>query len=199
MCGLKALCSISLFSIILHAGKWSKDPRSRDPLFLHPSPDFCSILLLVDFPSLATLTICLSRKCHSHSYSSLSSHQGMHFQNFCACLLRVRLNRNRQGFTVYCTRGGESLGVHMMLKRSKSRSQMLIHTWRNISKNIFLTSHALCKPQVKHAWEKGVLIFPLTVLLNQDAELHKEHLSSHLWLGTLCFWQAQVFPSTSTQ
>lgn len=53
---------IKVISVILHARKQSTDPRSRDPLFLHPSPDFCSILLPIDFPSLATLAICLSRR-----------------------------------------------------------------------------------------------------------------------------------------
>lgn len=52
---------IKVISIIFHARKQSRDPRSRDPLFLHPNPDFCSILLPIDFPSLATLAICLSR------------------------------------------------------------------------------------------------------------------------------------------
>lgn len=52
----------TVISIILHARKQRKDPRSRDPLFLHLSPDFCSILLPVDFPSLATLAICLSSR-----------------------------------------------------------------------------------------------------------------------------------------
>lgn len=97
-----------VISTILHARKQSKDPRSRDPLFLHPSLDFCSILLPMDFPSLATLAICLSRRLVI-PWKLLF--QGMHFQNFCTCLLRVRLNINRQGFTVYCTGGGGSLEI----------------------------------------------------------------------------------------
>lgn len=51
-----------VFSIILHARKQSKDSKRRDPLFLHPSPDFCLILLPMNFPSLANLAICLSRR-----------------------------------------------------------------------------------------------------------------------------------------
>lgn len=50
-----------IISIILLARKQNKDPRRRDPLFLNPSPDFCSNPLPMDFPSLATLSICLSR------------------------------------------------------------------------------------------------------------------------------------------
>lgn len=50
-----------VIGIILHTRKESKHPRSR-ALFLHPSPDFCSVLLTMDFPSLATLAICLSRR-----------------------------------------------------------------------------------------------------------------------------------------
>lgn len=61
-CMSQSTLLIKVISIILHARKQSRDPRSRDPLFLHPSPDFCSILLPIDFPSLATLAICLSRR-----------------------------------------------------------------------------------------------------------------------------------------
>lgn len=46
----------------------------------------------------------------------------------------------------------------MMLKGSDAGYEMVVHTSRNLSKKTFLTSRALCKPVVKQAWRRGMLI-----------------------------------------
>lgn len=175
MCGHKALCSMWLLALFFMQGSRAKTQEAE----IH----FSCILVLISaqfFCPWISHHWQLLPSAYQGNLSVQLLFQGMHFQNFCTCLLRIRLNRNGRDLLSIVQRQKGLWKFHVMLKGSNTSSQMLMYTWRNVSKNIFLASHALYKPQEKQAWRKGVLILAPAVPLNQDTELHKEHPSSHL-------------------